>query len=149
MDSKTKVAILGGGNIGLAIANGLINSNLFPAQNIYITRKKVELLKEYANKGFIVTKDNILAVKNADVIIAAVQPQQLNELLQEIAPSLNSKKHILISVVSGASIKVMKQLINKKIPVILLLHRLPLCCLTFTAMLYASSHMKKGKPALP
>ncbi len=118
MNSEKKVAIIGGGNIGLAIADGLINSNLFPAKNIYITRKKIELIKEYSNKGFIVTKDNILAVKNSEVILIAVQPGQLNELLQEISHALDIKKHILISVVSGASIKVMKQLIGKEIPVI-------------------------------
>jgi pyrroline-5-carboxylate reductase len=118
MDSEKKVAILGGGNIGLAIANGLINSNLFPAENIYLTRKKIELIKEYSEKGFKLTKDNILAVRNSDVILIAVQPQQLNELLHEIAPVLDVEKHILISVVSGASIKIMKQLIGKEIPVI-------------------------------
>ena len=118
MNAEKKVAILGGGNIGLAIADGLINSNLFPSENIYITRKKIELIKEYSNKGFQVTKDNILAVKNSDVILIAVQPGQLNELLQEISSALDEKKHIIISVVSGASIKVMKQLIGKEISVI-------------------------------
>ena len=118
MNLEKKVAIIGGGNIGLAIADGLINSDLFPAKNIYITRKRIDLIKEYSNKGFIVTTDNISAVKNSDVILIAVQPGQLNELLQEISPALDEKKHILISVVSGASIKVMKQLIGKEIPVI-------------------------------
>ena len=118
MNLEKNVAILGGGNIGLAIANGLINSNLFPAENVYITRKKIELIQEYSDKGFRVTTDNILAVKNAEVIIVAVQPQQLNELLHEISPALDAAKNIVISVVSGASIKVMKQLIGKDIPVI-------------------------------
>ncbi len=118
MNLEKNVAILGGGNIGLAIANGLINSNLFPAENVYITRKKIELIQEYSDRGFRVTADNILAVKNAEVIIVAVQPQQLNELLHEISPALDAAKNIVISVVSGASIKVMKQLIGKDIPVI-------------------------------
>ncbi len=118
MDSEKKVAILGGGNIGLAIANGLIKSNLFPAENVFITRKRIGLIQEYSDRGFKVTTDNILAVKNAEVILVAVQPQQLNELLHEISPVLDPSKNILISVVSGASIKVMKQLIGKDIPLI-------------------------------
>ena len=118
MDSEKKVAILGGGNIGLAIANGLINSNLFPAENVFITRKRIELIQEYSDRGFRVTTDNILAVKNSEVILVAVQPQQLNELLHEISPALDAAKNILISVVSGANIKVMKQLIGKDIPLI-------------------------------
>ena len=51
MDSKTKVAVLGGGNIGLAIVNGLIDNNLFPAGNIFITRKQLQHIKEYEKKG--------------------------------------------------------------------------------------------------
>ena len=96
MNSEKKVAIIGGGNIGLAIADGLINSDLFPAENIYITRKRIDLIKEYSDKGFIVTKDNLHAVKNSDVILVAVQPGQLNDLLQELSSVLDEKKHILI-----------------------------------------------------
>jgi pyrroline-5-carboxylate reductase len=119
MDKKySKVAILGGGNIGLAIANGLYSSKLYPLKNIFITRRKVELLSSYAKKGFNVGSNNIHVVKNSNVIIIAVTPQQLNGLLNEIKEALNPKNHVIISIVSGATIKEIKNLIGKDIPVV-------------------------------
>jgi len=52
MSSFNNIAILGGGNIGLSIAKGLQNSNLYDAKNIYITRRKIDILDEYKNLGF-------------------------------------------------------------------------------------------------
>jgi pyrroline-5-carboxylate reductase len=119
MDKKySKVAILGGGNIGLAIANGLLSSKLYPPKNIIITRRKVELLSSYAKKGFNIGSNNIQAVKNSNVVIISVTPQQLNGLLTEIKEALNPKNHVIISIVSGATIKEIKELIGKDIPVV-------------------------------
>ena len=113
-----KIAILGGGNIGLSIAKGLQSSDLFDPKNIFITRRRTDLISELKENGFIVTSDNKEAVINSDIIIIAVQPQQLNELLSEISSDLNPEKHLIISVVSGASIKAIKNHIGKNIEVI-------------------------------
>ena len=118
MNSKKKAAILGGGNIGLAIANGLVGSELYPSKNIFITKRKIDVIKEYADKGFNVTTDNVNAVKNSEIIIIAVQPKQLDELLSEIAPAVDEKRHILISVVSSVSINVIKKVVGEKVQVV-------------------------------
>ncbi len=114
----SSVAILGGGNIGLAIANGLYNSNIFSASKITITRRHVDQLAEYEKKGFNITADNKLAVKKSEVIILAVQPRQLNDVLVEIKPELKPEKHLLVSVVSGASIKAIKEQVGANVKVI-------------------------------
>ena len=118
MSSHQKIAILGGGNIGLSIAKGLVKSNLYDQKNICITRRKIELLDDYRNSGFYVTSNNIEAVDKSEIIIIAVQPQQLNDLLVEISGSINPKKHLIISVVSGASIKAIKSHLSSEIEVV-------------------------------
>ncbi|MEJ2050631.1 MAG: pyrroline-5-carboxylate reductase [Calditrichota bacterium] len=118
MEKETKFAILGAGNLGQAIANGLHNSQIALPKNIYLTRKNVQHLASFQERGFQVTRDNQQAVKESKVIILSVQPQQLNELLLQIKNVLNAGKHIVISVVSGASIKAMKSQIGDSIPVV-------------------------------
>lgn len=118
MSSLKKIAILGGGNIGLSIAKGLQSSDLFNPKNIYITRRRTDLISDLKESGFLVTSDNNKAVINSDIIIIAVQPQQLNDLLSQICSDLNPEKHLLISVVSGASIKAIKTQIGKNVDVI-------------------------------
>jgi pyrroline-5-carboxylate reductase len=112
------IAILGGGNLGVAIAQGLLVSKLLPAQSITITRRRVDLLKDLAKKGVNVSADNASAVRAADVIILAVQPQQLDEVIGEIRSAINPKRHVVISVASGASIDQLSTALAKPAPVV-------------------------------
>ena len=59
---------------------------------------------DLAGEGFPVQSDNRDAVRRAETVIVAVEPQQLDALLDEIGPDLDPARHLLISVVSGATI---------------------------------------------
>lgn len=115
---NTKLAILGAGNIGCSIANGLIASGSFNANQITLTRRNTESLASYSERGFIVSSDNIKTVSDSDVILICVEPHQLDTLLDEISTSLNPDKHILISVVSGAVIEVIAQKVPETMPIV-------------------------------
>jgi pyrroline-5-carboxylate reductase len=95
------IAIIGAGNIGAAIAKGLVQSGHFPAEFITLTRRRVHLLEAMKEQGFVVEGDNCSAVRDADVIVLAVQPGQIDGVLAEIAPELVPGRHIVISVVTG------------------------------------------------
>lgn len=118
--SKTtrQIAILGAGNIGTAIASGLSQSKDFEAGNIILTRRKVELLEPFQKEGFQIQSDNITAVQSADIILVAVEPQQMDTLLNEIKTELDPGRHILISVVSGVSVKMIGNQIDSEIPIV-------------------------------
>jgi pyrroline-5-carboxylate reductase len=71
--SNKKTAILGAGNIGCSIANGLTASDIFKPSQQTLTRRRTDKLSEYTEKGYNVTSDNIEAVKNSDILIACVE----------------------------------------------------------------------------
>jgi len=98
-----KIAIIGAGNIGSAIARGLAASGRFRPEDIILTRRRAELLEGLRGEKFSVTSDNRRAVKSAGIIILAVGPGQLEALVAEIRPALDAKRHIVISIVSGVS----------------------------------------------
>lgn len=110
-----KIAIIGGGNLGTAIALGLIKSEFTAAQNITVTKRNTNTLAGLEGIGVNITSDNIAAVTNSDTIILAIKPFQIKEVLEQIAPVL-SEKHLLISVVTGVSLEEMKSVIQKDIP---------------------------------
>lgn len=107
--SQKNATILGAGNIGCSIANGLTASEIFSPGQTYLTRRRTDKLSDYKEKGYNVTSDNLEAVKNTDILIACVEPHQLDGLLKEIGPVLDPDKHLLISVVSGAKISDIKK----------------------------------------
>jgi pyrroline-5-carboxylate reductase len=115
---KIRIAIIGAGNIGISIAKGLVESQSFNAENITLTRRKIQPLDDMRKQGFIVEQDNKIAVRNSDVIIIAVEPQQIDGVLGEISPHLTPKKHIVLSVVTGVSIKRISKHIGKKVSII-------------------------------
>ena len=90
MEATNKnIAIVGAGNLGTSLVNGLINSNKFSATNFSLSKRKITSLSTFSEKGCIVTSNNRDAAKNADIVVIAVLPQKIDEVLSEIATSLN------------------------------------------------------------
>jgi pyrroline-5-carboxylate reductase len=117
-DQSKKIAILGAGNIGTAIADGLKQSGKFEPENIILTRRRVERLESYHEKGFVVSPNNQEAIQKANIIIITVEPQRADALLKDIKPELTSGRHMIISVVSGMTIQQIKHSIQTDIPVV-------------------------------
>ena len=118
MDNKTKIAILGTGNIGSSIASGLLASGSLSSENVTLTRRKIHLLDSYKEQNVQITDDNKQAVKQSNVIIIAVEPQQVNTLLDEIADVVDHQNHIVISVITGVTIEQMQGILGKKIALV-------------------------------
>lgn len=110
-----KIAILGGGNLGLSIVEGLIDSQLLMGENISITKRKLHQIEYLKKQNIFLTTDNNQAVINSDIIIITVKPKQLNHLLKEINTSLRPERHLLISCVTGISLKEVQSEIGNEI----------------------------------
>ena len=108
-----KIAIIGGGNLGASIAEGLISSGFITPQHIIITKRNITTLTALAEKGALVSNDNIEAVGFADYIVLAIKPFQIKEVLEQLKQHLNPQKHVLISVVSGIWVKDMQEILGK------------------------------------
>ncbi|APU09565.1 pyrroline-5-carboxylate reductase [Cellulophaga lytica] len=106
-----KLAIIGAGNLGLSIAKGILNSN--GATTMYLTKRSTESIEEYKTYGNVtVTADNREAVKNSDVLIFAVQPNHFEAILNDVKDLL-TEKHIVISTITGFSIKKIEAVLGK------------------------------------
>ena len=114
----SNIAIIGGGNIGVALAHGLAASGLYKPSRVTITRRMIHALEPLVQEGFQATSDNAAAVRNAGAVVLAVLPQQLVGVLQEIKPSLNPQQHTVISLVSGVSISEIQKYAGPDVPVV-------------------------------
>ncbi len=113
-----KIAILGCGNIGFAIVKGLTEAKVVRKKNLILTRRSKEAINNLKSIGFNVTSDNKKAVENSEIVILTVTPHQAEPILKEIKKSLNPKKHIIFSVVSGLEISAIKKKTVAGIPVV-------------------------------
>ena len=112
-----KITILGGGNLGSAIAAGLLKSNFCAAENITVTKRNIATLASLQEKGINISTDNKEATANADVIILAIKPFQIKEILEDIKGSITPNQ-LLISVVTGISLEEIKSIVGNEISVV-------------------------------
>jgi len=115
MNSK-KIAIIGVGNMGGAIAVGLVKSGFMKPSDILATDKKEASLAKMKELGVSVGTDNLEATKVADIILLAVKPYHIAQVIEEIKPSLNPEK-ILISIVAGVGITDLGEMAGNDIPI--------------------------------
>ncbi|MCA0933469.1 pyrroline-5-carboxylate reductase [Lutimonas saemankumensis] len=115
-----KIAIIGVGNLGYSIAVGILGQKKeIGCKSLYLTKRNTSSLNHFDKVSLIkTTTDNRRAVKYSDVIILAVQPTQLMEVLKEIRDLIDPKKHIIISVATGRKISDIEALLPQGVPVI-------------------------------
>jgi len=113
-----KIAIIGAGNIGSSIARGLLDSGEILPEALYLTRRKVEALSEFSERGCRTGTDNREAALFADTVILAVEPQKTDAVLQEIAGVLSADRQRLISIVTGVTVERMKSFLGADFPVV-------------------------------
>jgi pyrroline-5-carboxylate reductase len=117
-DAFGPIAILGGGNVGQALARGLLATDRFRAADITLTRRHVDKLAGLADTGLHVSADNCAAVEHARHVVIAVQPRQLDALLSGIRAVLDPRRHTLISVVSGVTIGQIRAQAGAGLPIV-------------------------------
>jgi len=110
-----KVTVIGVGNIGGAIARGLAKGSILKASDITCTDLVQENLDKMlqANNSFIISKNNLEAVKNADIVIIAVKPWRVESVISEIKYALNYENQIIISIAAGISFDRLNEFLDK------------------------------------
>jgi len=107
------VAIIGGGKMGSILARGMITRKIFSAQNITVTDIDPARLNDLRSALKVqVSADNRKAVKDADIVILAVKPQNIQETLKGIRPAVNKSK-LLISIVAGVPTDAIEKALSK------------------------------------
>lgn len=100
----SKITIIGSGNIGLSLAKGLVNKQYSSAADITLTRRNLKSMPaDVVSMGFNISEDNTLAIQGADIIVLAVLPQQLNQVLDQITHAIVTERQLIVSVISGVS----------------------------------------------
>ncbi|AQU02657.1 MAG: pyrroline-5-carboxylate reductase [Dehalococcoides mccartyi] len=99
-----KIAFIGGGNMGEAILGALIQKNICPPKDITVSEIKAERRTFLENTyGIKTTPSNPEAIKNAEVVLLAIKPQNLAELSAGLKGKL-AETQLVISIIAGATL---------------------------------------------
>ena len=112
-----KIAIIGCGNLGSSILKGLIDDQHFPSENIIATKREIDTLSAFSNTGIKLTTDNVMAIKESDIILVALKPYTILQVLEELKDCFVPGKHVLVSLATGITIEQIHKTIEKDIPI--------------------------------
>ena len=120
-----RIGIIGCGNMGSALIHGMVKSRRFPSRQILAWDPDTRRLSGLTRRYKIRRVSSNSEVAEAEIVLLAVKPQQMEEVLQEVRPSLNSRK-LLISIAAGRSTDWIGKRVNgKAVPVVRVMPNMP------------------------
>lgn len=114
------LAVIGTGMMGGALARGLFRAGTMPSANVRLFdthESKAIALAAHLGPGARASPTAQAAVAGADLVLLAVKPPMVAEVLAELAPSLNTS-HLVISIAAGVRLEKMESLLPDDVPVI-------------------------------
>lgn len=109
------ITIIGGGNLGSAIARGLLSSEKY---KLTLTGKKMDKLEKLQlGEAVSLLTDNPTGCKNADIVILCVQPAQVRGITEEIKGHLK-KDSVLISTAAGLRLDELSGMVSPEVTLI-------------------------------
>lgn len=102
MDGIGRLAIIGGGRMGEAIAAGLVRSQVLDPASMVVADPDAAKRERLAGEhGVTTAADGLAALEGAHVVIVAVKPQVIDAVLTHLAPGLGDA--LLVSIAGGVT----------------------------------------------
>ncbi|MDO8688082.1 MAG: pyrroline-5-carboxylate reductase, partial [Dehalococcoidales bacterium] len=100
-----KLSFIGGGNMGEAMLSAILDNKLSQPQDISVSDVS-ETRRQYLEQkyGVAVTGDNRLAIDKAEVVVFAIKPQNLAEVMAGLGGQLKPAQ-LVLSIIAGATIQ--------------------------------------------
>lgn len=126
------VAVLGAGKIGQTLIRALLDTKMLRPTELVATTRHRETIETVGRAlGVRTTLDNRAACREAEIVIVAVKPQQVEEVCKDVRGSLG-EKHLVISTVASVPTAFLEERLGHSVPVIRTMPNTP--CLVRSGM---------------
>jgi len=113
-----RLAVLGAGKIGGILLRAFLQQKLVQPKRVHATVRHAEKARALAEQlGIEASTDNRAAVRGADIVLLAVKPQAVREVLEEIKPEMKPGK-LIVSVVASVPTQLMEKYLGLDAPVV-------------------------------
>jgi pyrroline-5-carboxylate reductase len=117
------IAILGAGKMGEALISGLLRAGRSPADVVVVVRRSARADQLRETYG-VLALSAAEAAKSAETLVIAVKPQDMNVLLDEIAPHVPADR-LVISVAAGIPTALIERRLDADVPVVRVMSNTP------------------------
>lgn len=121
---KLTVGIIGCGNMGSALIQGLLRKRLVPARRVVAWDSDESKLRTIKRRFGIRTARSNQEAARCAMVLLAVKPQQMLEVLKEIRPHLRTRT-LVISIAAGIPTRLIERIVGRTVPVIRVMPNTP------------------------
>lgn len=146
MSSSPKIGFIGAGNMASALAGGLLARGWKPAR-IALSDAYPAQLEAHAQRGFKTTTDNLALLQHADVLVLAVKPQVMAEVLKPLAALAQEKKPLIISIAAGIPVASLERWLGGALPIVRAMPNTPALVQAGATGLYANAAVSAEQKA--
>lgn len=107
------ISFIGGGVMAEAIIGGILDSKLATPQQIHVSEPIAARRSQLKERHQVnVTPTNIDFINECDLVVLAVKPQQIPEVMKEIGPTLKYQRQTILSIVAGVNMNTLAKGLN-------------------------------------
>ena len=151
MDTNIKtanIAFIGAGNMAKAIIGGLVDNGYNPSSITATARTPEKLAALNAELNICTETDNRTAASQADIVILAIKPQQMQQVCEEIAPAIDVNKPLIISIAAGITIALLEKWLSPTLSIVRCMPNTPSLVKCGASGLYANQPTSQAQKAL-
>ena len=143
-----KLAFIGAGNMARSLIGGLLNRG-YPAQKLSCSDPSEACLTAAQKLGPITTThSNLDIIADADLVILAVKPQVLKDVLQPLSSLLKQGRPLLVSIAAGINSASLQQWAGDEVPIVRCMPNTPALLQEGASALYATDQVSDAQRSL-
>jgi pyrroline-5-carboxylate reductase len=136
-----KIGFIGGGNMASSLINGLIVSG-HAAHSLWVSDINADVVATLSEKlGVNSTTNNDELVNAVDVVVLAVKPQNLADVAKHIAPLIQQKQSLVVSIAAGISQNSLSRWLGNDVAIVRCMPNTPALVLTGATALHANDQV--------
>lgn len=109
--NEMKIGIIGAGNLGAAIARGIITDGAF--ERLIVSKRNIQSIMDLESDDVEVTTDNAYLIEHSDILILALKPYNIIPFLEEFKTNLNAERHSIVSAATGITIREIQEVVGE------------------------------------
>ena len=113
-----RIAFIGGGNMSTALIGGLLARGV-AARDLSVADPSVAQLERLRREfGLLTTTDNVEAVRDSDLVVLAVKPQDMARAAGSLAAELATRRRVVVSVAAGIRLENLAGWLGGAVPLV-------------------------------
>lgn len=139
------IGFIGGGNMATSLISGLLASGL-PPQQIWVSDTNQALLTQHAEQLQVnVSPDNAAVIAAVDVVVLAVKPQVMRQVIEPLASQIQQRNVLVVSIAAGISQQSLTRWLGSQVAIVRCMPNTPALVLTGATALHANDQVNSSQ----